>query len=718
MFTGFRRRSRLAVLLMCALVGSLLSVGAAPVGAESGVADDTALYSACVGPAAESQEFTDMVGSFAEEAADCLAHYGITQGTTATTFGPAADTKRIHMVRFLSRAAGPAGILLPVARDQGFTDIDGLSDQDRALVNQMAHAEIMEGRTRTEFEPNAPVTRADMAMHLAAFLEQAEVGPGGFDIDDVNPDDDDVFDDIDDLSVRFYTPILKLFEMGITQGKTATRFAPGDTVTRAQMAAFIARTLNHTNARPAGITIQVVDPRSTIFEGDEVEFIASYRDRNHQPIPNQPIDFFWGESADKALSSNGTCVSSAVEALVNSGDECEIDGSDPETDELGNLTDEEALPSVVAESDLVVFGWTGDNGDDFDDDTVEYDLVSLAVADAADKTRVTHDAGITKTVRFGEEVTVTFQLIDDDGRRIRQEGANITLRITEAECEGRADCVKNTDDRLGFSDRTQTYKTDALGRVEFDFQKSDPERGSNNDNIAMVTLGVDDPTQYPVVDEEDRDLSVLTITWSDADAGANQILIEDGTPYTDIGSGSVRRSNSIRVRVTDQYGSRSSGARVHIESTLAADIANQRPDDCTETDGCSVGSTGRDFSYSYGGAHAAETITVTIVDSNPVIDKEVVHYWGAEPGDGDISGTVVYVDTARDVMIVDDDGSDELHIVEYRTKSGESDQFSVGNTAKSAVDFEKALSEGDTVDVTYSRDSISIIAITADTTPA
>ena len=37
------------------------------------------MYSACIAAATEDAGFTDMDGSFAENAANCLAHYGITQ---------------------------------------------------------------------------------------------------------------------------------------------------------------------------------------------------------------------------------------------------------------------------------------------------------------------------------------------------------------------------------------------------------------------------------------------------------------------------------------------------------------------------------------------------------------------------------------------------------------------------------------------------------------
>ena len=107
-----RQRSRLAVLAVLALVGSLLAVSAVPaVAADDDTADATADYSACVGAATEDAGFSDMGNSFAADAANCLAHYGISSGTgDGSTFSPDKAVTRLQMARFLSRAAGPAGI--------------------------------------------------------------------------------------------------------------------------------------------------------------------------------------------------------------------------------------------------------------------------------------------------------------------------------------------------------------------------------------------------------------------------------------------------------------------------------------------------------------------------------------------------------------------------------------------------------------------------------
>ena len=196
-----RRRSWLAVLAVLGLVGGLLAVGSVgPAGAVDGTADNEAQYSACVGPALESRGLTDVEGSFAEEAVNCMAHYKVTTGRTPTTYDPGSPVLRWQMALFLSRAAGPAGVALPANPEGGFTDLVGRSQEIVDAVNQMVALEIMSGTSSTLFSPNVNVTRADMAFMLDAFLGKATIGLGAFggevyELSDVSPDDD-VFTDI------------------------------------------------------------------------------------------------------------------------------------------------------------------------------------------------------------------------------------------------------------------------------------------------------------------------------------------------------------------------------------------------------------------------------------------------------------------------------------------------------------------------------------------
>jgi hypothetical protein len=129
------------------------------------------------------------------------------------------------MATFLSRAV-----------DQPPTDADFFSDDEasshEAGINRLAQAGIARGCTTDEFCPNDPVTRAQMAAFLSRALDLPPVG-----IDAFSDDDGDIHE----------AAINALASAGITSGCDAgqpERFCPGDTVSRAQMAAFLSRALD------------------------------------------------------------------------------------------------------------------------------------------------------------------------------------------------------------------------------------------------------------------------------------------------------------------------------------------------------------------------------------------------------------------------------------------------------------------------------------------
>ena len=91
-----------------ALAGLLMVSSALPALGARGKADHPARYSACAGQATASAGFRDMKGHFAESAADCLAFFGITQGTSAGYFSPDRPVTRLQMALFPG-AGGRAG---------------------------------------------------------------------------------------------------------------------------------------------------------------------------------------------------------------------------------------------------------------------------------------------------------------------------------------------------------------------------------------------------------------------------------------------------------------------------------------------------------------------------------------------------------------------------------------------------------------------------------
>ena len=171
MFTFLSRfRRQTAVLTALALVASVLV--AVPVSAADPKADYTATFDACAGVG--SSDFTD-VPAVHENAGDidCIAYYGITQGTSPTTYSPLASVTREHMALFLTRLAGLVGIdMVSDPDDAGFTDIGDLSDESQTAINQLADLDITQGTSATTFSPGDSVRRDQMALFIARLMDK------------------------------------------------------------------------------------------------------------------------------------------------------------------------------------------------------------------------------------------------------------------------------------------------------------------------------------------------------------------------------------------------------------------------------------------------------------------------------------------------------------------------------------------------------------------
>ena len=300
-------------------------------GTGAGFADSLSDLTACLGAAQRPFGFEDVAGWFSENDINCIGYYGITLGRTATRFAPLEVVPRWQMALFLFRATGPAGVTLPAAEDQGFTDIQGLSEEAMRAANMMAQLGVMPG-SGGKFNPQGKISRAAMALMLDAFLGLVTVGEGGVARDSVQPDPV-LFDDIGGLSEANQLAIRRMFEMGVTRGTSTTAFQPGKSVTRGQMAQFIARTLTHTIARPVGVSIQT-DPSTR--DADQVEVVVSVRDEDFRPVAGTPVDLFTARDRNAAFTDDGACIAAQV-AKVGGGQTCAIDGSDRTTGPTGDL---------------------------------------------------------------------------------------------------------------------------------------------------------------------------------------------------------------------------------------------------------------------------------------------------------------------------------------------------------------------------------------------
>ena len=568
-----RQRSRLAVLAVLALVGSLLAVSAVPaVAAADKRASAKARFSACVAAATEDAGFTDMDGNFGEDAANCLAHYGITVGTSEGVFSPNDSITRLQMALFLTRAAGPAGIELDDPEDQGFSDIGGLTDVIQNAINQVVDADIMTGNGNM-FNPTGGVSRKDMAVFLDAFLAAA-----GIELDrkaevPYNIDEDDIdtpFMDVGGVSFSAYGAINRLYELGVTTGTGDAAFTPDALLSRAQMAVFITRALGHTNARPAGLSVQV-DPGAA-YQDETPTIETALRDSNHDPIADELIEVFTAQSHVEAFDDEGGCSEDLKDEGLGSigATRCEIDVADEATEPDGNVL-LEIDASDFCLGDTTLWLWTGDVGDDFDADETYAVSTEIMVSRTPDDVKVSSDkASNARFLELGDTANFSLQVVDTIGKPVAIEGLVLVVRIFE---------TINTRDQ---DVETGEYTTDAHGRAEISITHNDSRPGEDRQGDgATATVEVTD-----VLDADGEDYrrinparptapSSATVDWSDRDPLPWSLSISQSVSYheaSDEGSG-VR--NTVRATLVDQYGDPVSGAKVRFWSE--ADNTHTRP---------------------------------------------------------------------------------------------------------------------------------------------
>ena len=681
------RRSPWSVLAVLSLVGSLLALSAAPAASKNGEADDRALYSACPpGSALESAGYRDLTGypTEFEDAINCMTNYGIMPGLLPGLFQPELGVTRQQMALILIRAADPAGIDVPTARDQGFRDIGNLSKEIRDSINQLADLEITLGTTPSTYVPDTVVNRRQMAQFFTRFLALARVGEGGASVESVAPDDT-VFDDLRDLPHDPYDAIRTLYELGVTSGTTASTYGPDDPVTRAQMAMFISRMLGHTNARPAGITMQV--EKTSVTATDTVDLIVAVRDEDHQPVVDAPIDLFYVARGDDGFGSNGRCGSKAVREA--GAVRCSIDLGDETTDNDGNL-----FYTMPINEDLNVYAWTGDRNDAFDEDSTDYISLEFNTTKAAANFLFTDDMpeGASE-VPYGTTVTFTFQLVDEDEKPVSEEDVEIRIETVE-DNEGRQ-VVR----------RTRTYSADSSGRIQFTFRLTDPDSDDGDEGeLKINVLRADEPVL-------DRTTVRITsggnvLRWSDGDDEPATLLIEQPTVYsvaTDSRSGG---RNYVTATLLDQYGDPVRGKRIHFTSNDPKGLYSKENEQGTpipeEAQNAYRKTTNRSGVASVNYARDSDVTGIEIIYANVegerVPDASIEHYWVDDiPESRETRGEVVHYDEDRETLVIDEDGTGNLYVVSF----DDNDQFQ-NSGAISYLDFKETLAG-------YVEDEVTII---------
>ncbi|MFP4513898.1 MAG: S-layer homology domain-containing protein, partial [Acidimicrobiales bacterium] len=174
-----------------------------------------------------------------EQVIDCLAAFGVTTGTTATTYSPAVQVRRSQMALFYHRFGDEFGMTWDTS-DAGFDDLGDLDTEFVDAINALANAGVVEGTSATEFSPQDRIRRSQMALFIDRFQQHATsvAYSDGF-------TGDDLFPDISTLGAEARLAVNGIGSVGIAQGDGDGdgNYVPSGFVSRQQMAAFIVRHL-------------------------------------------------------------------------------------------------------------------------------------------------------------------------------------------------------------------------------------------------------------------------------------------------------------------------------------------------------------------------------------------------------------------------------------------------------------------------------------------
>ena len=441
MFTSLSRfRRQIAVLTAVALVAGVLA--AAPAAADMHPEPDyTATFDAC-GMEPDSG-FTDVRSGHANAGdINCIAYYGITKGTSAMTYSPLISVTREHMALFLTRLAALVGIeVTSNPADPGFTDDDDLSMESQTAIAQLADLGITKGTSDTTYSPADSVTRGQMAQFISRLMDLMDPmadgdTPYGYTPSDVvevmndsATDADETlkvgspFTDLGSATKDAYDAITNLYELGVATGISDTAYAPSASITRASMAGFVAAVLDHSNARPAGVTIQA--SKTSGFGNIDGMYAVSYRNDSFMPMEDVSIKVFDSATAGK-FTEDGPCEMPS---------DCEWTDNAALTDESGNIFD---TASVDNGMDKTHYAWMGDPEADDNDFDVDKDHASVTLSSTKDAAAIKVDTDINEEATGDQvnldkdsSVIVTVQLLDAvGGENVAKSGVKINVELS------------------------------------------------------------------------------------------------------------------------------------------------------------------------------------------------------------------------------------------------------------------------------------------------
>lgn len=171
----------------------------------------------------ETKVFADISKNGNKNYIEKLTQRQIINGTSETEFAP---NKEITRGQFAAMVARALDLELPT-EPLSFEDIQGKWYE--GYVNALTKAGIIKGKSETQFDPGATLTRQQAAVMMTRMLEYLNVKTDGF-------ASDKQFGDFDKLSEEAKDSVNTLATLQIMSGKENGQFDPSAPLTRSQMA--------------------------------------------------------------------------------------------------------------------------------------------------------------------------------------------------------------------------------------------------------------------------------------------------------------------------------------------------------------------------------------------------------------------------------------------------------------------------------------------------
>ena len=602
-----------------------------------------------------SRGFTDLGGQTADtvDAIDCVAHYGVAQGTSSTTFSPNTSVLRWQMALFLVRAATALGQTLPSGASQGFTDIAGFDAATQTAINQLKQMNITTGTSSTTFGPNGTVPRWQMALFLTRLLVNVGVTlPSGA---------SQGFTDISGFDAATQAAVNQLRQLAISLGTTSTTFAPNLEVTRWQMALFLARGLDTAGGLPYRITASL--STTTAQTGSTVVLTVTVRNPNGTVAPGRRVDVFVASSLD----GSGRCVLDA-DADVAGGDEatgtnCVLDNSDPVTNNSGVITLN--LTHTATQEVDTVYVWTGEIAETFDLQDVRGEA-ALQLTWGPAPTGLDLPASV--SARYGGSGSITAQLVGAGGAGVPL--ANQSIRFTVQ--RGGVTILSQTVQTLANGSATLTY----TGPV-------DPNPSADNPILTDTVTAFWDRDNDNVDDGATEFNDTGNVNWDDdLPLGTTAVLSQ-----TEV-STLLASSTTISITVRDKFGQGVSGATVNFDSASPNTVV---------TNASGVAS----FTYTVASGDGPDVIDAEVdLDGDGNVTEagdleqadvaNLTHYW--------VEAAVSLSGTTEFDVIAFNNSANTIDVVQigasnyFRLTYDDNDQFNVnGGGAESLAQFETAM---------------------------